>query len=144
MRAIILIMIIFGAPLVVISLPLMAFGIGWGWVLFFIGASLLVTSVYSKTSREEKIEEKLLEDGEKKSIYFCKHCKYAASTEADLYNHSVKEHKDESEVLRQRLVKGFGFYECTSCRFEALTVSEIKKHCDDKGHADYIFKSKNS
>ena len=32
----------------------------------------------------------------KKSIYFCDHCKFAASTEAELYNHSVKEHNDES------------------------------------------------
>ncbi len=31
----------------------------------------------------------------KKSIYFCEHCKFAASTEAELYNHSVKEHNDE-------------------------------------------------
>jgi len=31
----------------------------------------------------------------KKSIYLCDHCKFAASTEAELYNHSVKEHKDE-------------------------------------------------
>ena len=32
---------------------------------------------------------------EKKSIYFCDHCKFAASTEAELYNHSVKEHNDD-------------------------------------------------
>jgi len=31
----------------------------------------------------------------KKSIYLCDHCKFAASTEAELYNHSVKEHDDE-------------------------------------------------
>ena len=99
----------------------------------FLGLGIVVVSIGFLVGR-----------GEQKSIYFCGHCKFAASTKADLYNHSVKEHKDESEVLRQRLVKGFGFYECTSCRFEALTVSEIKKHCDDKGHADYIFKSKNS
>jgi len=41
----------------------------------------------------------------KKSIYFCGHCKFAASTEAELYNHSVKEHNDElrsaGEVKRE-------------------------------------------
>jgi len=31
----------------------------------------------------------------KKSLYFCKHCKFAAAELADLYNHSVKEHDDE-------------------------------------------------
>ena len=51
------------------------------------------------------------------------------------------EHDDDIEIARKE--KG-DFYECTSCHFEALTVSEIKKHCDDKGHADYIFKSKKS
>ncbi len=39
------------------------------------------------------------------SVYFCRHCKFAASTEAELYNHSVKEHNDESrfagEVKRE-------------------------------------------
>ena len=32
----------------------------------------------------------------KKSLYFCKHCKFAAAELADLYNHSVKEHDDEN------------------------------------------------
>ena len=31
----------------------------------------------------------------KKSLYFCKHCKFAAAELADLYNHSVKEHDDD-------------------------------------------------
>ncbi|MBT6646717.1 MAG: hypothetical protein HOB51_04265 [Thaumarchaeota archaeon] len=31
----------------------------------------------------------------KKSLYFCKHCKFAAAGLADLYNHSVKEHDDD-------------------------------------------------
>ncbi len=42
---------------------------------------------------------------EKKSIYLCGNCKFAASTEAELYNHSVKEHNDElrsaGEVKRE-------------------------------------------
>jgi len=37
----------------------------------------------------------LVDRGEKRSIYFCGHCKFASSTEAELYNHSVKEHNDE-------------------------------------------------
>jgi len=40
----------------------------------------------------------------KKSIYLCDHCKFAASTEAELYNHSVKEHKDDE------FTKGKGGY----------------------------------
>ncbi len=31
----------------------------------------------------------------KNSLYFCKHCKFAAVELADLYNHSVKEHDDD-------------------------------------------------
>lgn len=37
----------------------------------------------------------LFNNNNKNSLYFCKHCKFAAAELADLYNHSVKEHDDD-------------------------------------------------
>jgi len=90
--------------------------------------------------------------GKKKRILHCHICGYIAQSDIELHNHYLKHPKDnlpksnkktsddDSEILRERIVKGRDFYECISCHFKALTVSEIKKHCDDKGHEDYIFK----